>query len=312
MHLYASRPHYLDHMLPIWDALERPERPMVARGLLDYPPARERGAVAVYGGRGPTLVAGWPDLYRARGLGYGPFVYMQHGAGQSYHGDPSSAGSHSYAGAPDHDDVALFIVPGPDPARRWRERYPDAKVVECGNTKPLPAREGERGRVVAVTFHWPCAIIPEAGSAWREYRGALLDLAKRYQVLGHWHPRWGDTLRRWYADHGIEPVASLEEVARRADLLVADNTSAIFEFADTGRPVLLMDSARYRRHVSHGLRFWDAAHVGLHVNDPTRLCESVHMALLDPPGVRWGRQHALSMVYAPGGTRAAAEAIAAM
>jgi len=285
---------------------------MVDRSVSGHPGASERGAMAVCRGRGAAIVAGWPDLYRARRLGYGPFVLLQHGAGQSYNGDRHSAGSHSYAGARDHDDVAVFVVPGPDPAKRWAERYPEARVVQSGNMKPLPAREGEPGRVVAVTFHWPCAIIPEAGTAWRHYSRAVIALAERTPLLGHWHPRWGDHLRRWYEDNGIEPVVSLDEVARRSDLLVADNTSAIFEYADTGRPVLLLNSPRYRRHVQHGLRFWDASHVGIQVDDPERLWEGVRMALADPPGMRWARRQALSMVYAPGGTRAVVEAIEAM
>lgn len=312
MDAIAGRPNYLDHIAPVWDALGRPGRLLTDRSVVGYPAAIERGAQAVQRGRGAALVASWFDLHRGRSLGYGPFVLMQHGSGQSYHGDPRGTRSHSYAGAPDHEDVALFIVPGPDPARRWRERYPDTPVVTAGNVKPLPVREGEPGRVVAVTFHWPCSLIPEAGSAWREFRDALPALARRYHVLGHWHPRWGDVLRVWYEAHGIEPVRSLDDVARRADVLVADNTSAIYEFAATGRPVVLLNSHRYRPDVQHGLRFWDASHVGLHVNDPAALADTIQTALLDPPGVRWAREHAVSMVYAPGGARVAAEAIAAM
>ncbi len=312
MDAYASRPHYLDHIAPVWDALGGSGRLMVDRGMREHPYAAERGAVTVHGGRGPCIVAGWADLFRARRLGYGPFVLLQHGAGQSYNGDPRSAGNHSYAGARDHGDVALFIVPGPDPARRWRARYPHSRVVEVGNTKPLPAREGPRDRVVAVTFHWPCALIPEAGTAWREYRDALPALTERWTVLGHWHPRWGDALRRWYEAHGIEPVASLTEVARRSDVLVADNTSAIYEYAATGRPVVLLNSRRYRRSVNHGLRFWDAAHVGLSVNSADGLASAIGTAYMDPPGLREARGQALALVYAPGDAATAAEAIAAM
>lgn len=312
MDAIVSRPHYLDHVLPVWDALGRPGRLLVDRSLSKRPDAMGRGAQALCRGRGPAIVAGWLDLHRARALGYGPFVLMQHGAGQSYPGDARSARSHSYAGARDHDDVALFVVPGPDPARRWAERYPTARIVMAGNLKPLPAREGEPGHVVAVTFHWPCALVPETGSAWHDFRDAVRELSIRATVLGHWHPRWGDHLRRWYESVGIEPVASLDEIARRSDVLVADNTSAIYEYADTGRPVVLMNSPRYRRDIDHGLRFWGASHVGLHVDDPARLWDGVRMAMVDPPGVRWARNHALSMVYAPGDTRAVVEAIEAM
>ena len=257
-------------------------------------------------------MAGYPDLFRARRLGYGPFVLMQHGAGQSYHGDRRSAGNQSYAGAKDHDDVVLFIVPGPDPARWWAARYPDARVCIAGNVKPLPAREGGRSRVVAVTFHWPCALIPEVGSAWREFRDATAALAERWTVLGHWHPRWGSILRAWYAGHGIEPVADLADVARRSDVLIADNTSALYEYAATDRPVIVLNSRRYRRDVHHGLRFWDASFVGLQVDDPARLAEAVTTAYMDPPGLAADRRAAVGLVYAPGDAGVAAAAIAAM
>lgn len=312
MHAFASRPHYLDHLGVVWDALGAPEPVMVDRGLLGYAEETQRAATAVLRGRGACVVAGYTDLFRARRLGYGPFVMLQHGAGQSYHGDPRGAGNPSYAGGCDHDDVALFVVPGPDPERRWRERYPSTPVVCSGNLRPLPGRVGEPGKTVAVTFHWPCGLVPETRSAWREYRDALPGLTERWTVLGHWHPRWGDVLRRWYEEHGIEPVADIAEVARRADLLVADNTSAIFEWAATGRPVVVLNASRYRKRVAHGLRFWEASTVGVQVERTADLEAAVSMGLMDPRGLREERARCVGMVYGAGSARLAAEAIARM
>jgi hypothetical protein len=311
MMAYASRSHYLAHIAPVYDALRRPKSLAVTRDLSGHPLARDRGAGAVRRGVGPCIVAGYADLFRARRLGYGPFVLMQHGAGQSYNGDPRSAGNHSYAGAKGHEDVALFIVPGPDPAARWQAAYPRTPVVMAGNLRPLPEK-ASRDRTIAVTFHWPCGLIPEAGTAWPEYRDALPALLARWHVLGHWHPRWGSAVRDWYVRHGIEPVESLTEVALRADVLVADNTSALYEFAATGRPVVVMDSRRYRRDVHHGLRFWSASYVGVRVDDPRDLADAIGTAYMDPPGLRADRRAAVGMVYSVPDLRGAAEAIAAM
>lgn len=308
----ASRPHYLAHIAPVWDALGAPGRLQVDRDLLGHPDAVSRGAEAVRRGAGAALVAGYFDLFRARRMGYGPFVLMQHGAGQSYHGDRRSAGNPAYAGGKGLDDVRLFLVPGADPAARFRAVYPDTRVASVGLLRPLAARVGDPDGTVAVTFHWPCGLIPETGSAWREYRAALPALAERFHVIGHWHPRWGDNLRRQYEAVGIEPVASLDEVARRADVLVADNTSALFEWAATDRPVTLLNSTRYRRGVRHGMRFWDASVMGLQVDEPDRLPDAVHMSLVDPPGVRLARREVVRGVYAGDGAAAAAEAIAAV
>jgi len=309
---YASRPHYLAHLGAVWDALGAPQPVAVPRELLGYAERSGRAAQPVTRGRGPCVVAGYVDLFRARRLGYGPFAMLQHGAGQSYHGDPRSAGNPHYAGGRDHEDVRVFVVPGPDPARRWAERYPAAKVVVVGNLTPLPAREGEAGKVVAVAFHWPCGLVPETRSAWRDFRTALPAIAARWTVLGHWHPRWGDLLRREYDRLGIEPVADLREVARRADLLVADNSSALFEWAETGRPVVVLNGSRYRKDAHHGLRFWEAATVGVQVERPESLEAAVGLGLLDPRGLRAERARCVGIVYGAGSARPAAEAIAAM
>lgn len=311
MRAFASRPHYLDHVAPVWEALGATLPIMVDRDLLRHAEGTGRAATPVLGGKGPLIVAGYSDLFRARRLGWGPFIMLQHGAGQSYHGDPRSAGNPSYPGGVDHADVALFIVPGDDPAARWREAYPAARVVVAGLPKPVPPRVGPPGATVGVTFHWDCPLVPETRSAWREFRDTLPSLAERFHVLGHWHPRWGDVLRRWYEAHGIEAVADLAEVGRRGDVLVADNTSAVFELAATGRPVVLMRSAHYRPGIRHGLRFWDAATVGQEVR-PEGLAAAVATALLDPPGLRQERARVVGMVYGPGGAREAAEAIAQM
>jgi CDP-glycerol glycerophosphotransferase (TagB/SpsB family) len=94
---------------------------------------------------------------------------------------------------------------------------------------------------------------------------------------------------------GIEVVQEFDEVCRRADLLVADNTSVIYEFAATGRPVVLLDPPWYDRNVGHGLRFWTASHVGLHVTDPRTLTDMVTEAL---SARHWRDQEdALDMVF---------------
>lgn len=317
MDAFASMPHYLDHIAPVWRLLgDAAGTFYAARGLLPHATALRLSVAPAHAGSGPMIVAGYRDMFRARRLGYGPFVMMQHGAGQSYGGDPRSARNQAYAGGKDNDDVALFLVPGPHPAARWREAYPDARVVEVGNVKPLPAleaRPGDGKHVVAVTFHWPCGLIPETGTAWRTFRDTLPFLDERWEVIGTGHPRWfADTLAPWYHAHGIEPVASLEEVARRADVLVGDNTSAIFEFAAGDRPIVILNSPAYRRGVAHGLRFWDAATLGVQVDRPDGLIGAVRLALLDPPGLRAERARVLAMVYAGGGAPAAAEAIRAL
>ena len=263
--IYAARPHYADHLAA------------VDIGDLDV-----------------ALVASYVDVVRARQGGQRRIALMQHGIGQSYD-DRNPA----YPGGRDNDDVGLFLVPGETPARRWREAYPRARVEVVGSPRldDLPARIPDGMTTVAVSFHWRLGSVPEARHAFDHYRSAIDGLAREFHVIGHGHPR-ATRLPRFYAKHGIEYVADFSEVCRRADVLVFDNTSAGYEFASTGRPVVLMNAPGYRRDVEHGLRFWEASGVGVQVDDSADLTPAVHRALERRDEDVQRRELALDVVYA--------------
>lgn len=254
------------------------------------------------------LVSSYGDLVKAQRAGYRRIVLTQHGAGQSY-----SDRHPSYPGGRDNDAVGLFLVPNEHAARRWRDAYPESAVAVVGSPRldTLPAREP--GPVtVAVSFHWDMRGIPEARSAFSAFSDAIVELAARFAVIGHSHPDRRN-MGNWYRRRGIEYVPDFDDVCRRADVYVCDNSSTIFEFAATGRPVVLMNAPWYRRDVNHGLRFWDAAGVGANVDDPDRLGQAVAEALEESPASAASREEALSHVYAyrSGGGHRAAETIAA-
>lgn len=263
--IYASRPHYAAHLAPI------------AIGDLDV-----------------ALVASYADLVAARRDGHRKIVLMQHGIGQSY-----SDTNPAYPGGRDNDDVGLFLVPGEQPAERWRHAYPRARVEVVGSPRldDLPRRSPGGPLTVAVSFHWRNGSVPEARNAFAHYRNAIVDLTRDFHVIGHGHPR-ATRLPRFYAKAGIEYVPSFDEVCRRADVLLFDNTSAGFEFAATGRPVVVLNSPDYRFSVKHGLRFWDAAMVGLNVWDPTALASTVDRALALQSIDVMNREESLDVVYA--------------
>jgi CDP-glycerol glycerophosphotransferase (TagB/SpsB family) len=74
----------------------------------------------------------------------------------------------------------------------------------------------------------------------------------------------------------------VQDVLAESDLVVADNTSVLFEAAAAGWPVVVLDSSRFRRSANHGLRFWDWADVGWRTSNPDNLVRSVEWAWDDP------------------------------
>lgn len=308
---YASRSWYMDHLVPIWRALPASARgrfylgPLVARLGEGLPGATTR--VIALEDDAPILTVAHGDHLTVRRAGRTRLALGQHGAGQSYAGAGGANADHqSYPGGRHQEDVSLFLVPNEHSARRSRDAYPGARVelVGCPKLDTLPRRRkqpDDDGRpVIAVSWHWDSRVIAkETQSAWRFYKSHIALLAKRRRLIGHGHPRYMDHLRAFYRYAGIEIVPSFDEVLRRADLYACDNSSSLFEFASTGRPVVVLNTPVYRRGVNHGLRFWDAANVGIQVDHGRDLGAAITRALEDPPDVAAARERALDIVYSP-------------
>lgn len=296
----ATEPHFLDHLAAVWSAL--PER---QRGRFAVKPeladrARALGInphASLPRTQRPVMVAAYGDLKRARVAGKRRIAFVEHGAGQSYSNDHPS-----YSGGADRGDVGIFLVPNQHAAERNRRRYPDipVRIVGCPKLDRLPKRSKRTDDrpTIAISFHWQCGVTLETRSAWRAFRSVIPTLARTYHVLGHAHPRMLDFVRPHYERAGIEVVPDFDDVCRRADLYICDNSSTVFEFAATGRPVMLLNAPWYRRRVKHGLRFWDAAGVGINVDRYSGLLPGIKRALADPPEVRRARQAALRIAYA--------------
>lgn len=328
----ACEVQFLDHLAPVWRAM--PDallgRFLVDRGLVDH--ARTLGIDAEPIDAGATrsirlpatrppqgrkaLVASYGDTKVARRLGYGDFAFLEHGIGQTYAGAGGVAARHpSYSGGGDRDDASIFIVPNESAAARWRTGYPAAQVevVGCPRLDDLPRRQPGPGPVVAISFHVPFNVAPETDTALGHFMGVLPDLAKAYTVIGHGHPKgdWPKRMQRIFARAGIPFVADFAQVCREADVYVCDNSSTIYEFAATGRPVVVLNSPRYRRNVEHGLRFWEASRVGVNVSQPGDLIDLVGIALMDDTTAQRDREAALDIAYAyrSGGADRAASAL---
>lgn len=323
---------FIDHVAPVWHALPDVRgRFLTDPSLISH--AHYRGidaevvdaqriraasdppkALRMYGPQ--AFVASIGDTKIGRRLGYRRFAFIEHGIGQAYLGGNRAAMRHpSYAGGMDREDTELFLVPNEYSASLWRNAYPTARVEVVGSPRldDLPARLPGPGPVVAISFHWPAFVAPEADTALGHYRNVLPDLAERFTVIGHAHPKgdWPERMKRIYDRYGIEFVRDFDDVLRRADVYVCDNSSSIYEFASTGRPVVVLNAPTYRRNVEHGLRFWEASFVGVNCDRAEDLVATVERALIDAEIDRDNREESLDIVYAhrSGGAERAAAAV---
>lgn len=322
----SSAPHYRAHLLPLWDALPGEVRGHRIDLDVDRGPETRHGAV---------LVASWRDMGWAVRRGYQRIALLEHGIGQSYIGSNNG----SYPGGRGREYVSLFLSPNEHAASRDRAAYPSARVEVVGDPRldTVPHKAGFNlspanmlllspslvvQPTICVSFHWDWSHIPETHSAFAAYKNALPALRERFHVIGHCHPKAVEAVTPWYRKLGIRYVADFDDVCRQADVYVAENTSTLYEFASTGRPVVVLNLPEYRRDVEHGLRFWAAANVGIQVDDPRRLADAVEEA-----GQRddfrsftyargqwpdWDREAALNIVYAVRTNVAAAAAAVVM
>jgi hypothetical protein len=283
----ATERHYLDHLLPVWERL-----PEEVKGTLYVGPRLDCRLPHVRSARvAPSdnllLVAGFADLQRSGGR---RAILMEHGAGQSYAGDPQAAKNPSYAGGGGRHNVVAFLCPNEYAARRNRAENPDriVRVVGSPRVAELQGRMTDRSQgerpVLAVSFHWDCVACPETRSAWAHFSPGLKKLADsgQFEVLGHAHPRLFRDVEAVYRRLGIEPVESFEEVLERADVYACDNSSTMYEFAYLRGPVVVLNAPWYRLDVDHGLRFWDAAGIGPQVFEADGIAAAATFALQEP------------------------------
>lgn len=264
LNVLATFPHYMDHMLPIIDALR--DRGVTVdvwstRRECDWGEYVHRSMIE-HRGRQLWLVASSIDAENCQGQ---RLVYLEHGAGQTYEGDVRSAGSVGYSSGR-LDDAVMFLCPNMFVLTRRRVNHRGVPALLVGSPKMDQfyrdtARRGVRQKTIAVAWHWDCHKCDESRSAWEYYRpmfnAYVLGMRRAgYRVVGHAHPRIAKRARWHYERHGIE-WWDHDQVLYEAAALVVDNSSIGYEFASLDRPVLWLDAPWYRHSVHHGLRFWE-------------------------------------------------------
>lgn len=286
--LVAEHQHYYDHLLQIWEALP-PNIKGINHGVTGNRTVNIVGDTRV-------LVAGYSDVIRYPTR---PVIYVEHGAGQSYLGLPTSVAPHysPLTRTKQHRNVVAFICPNDEVANRWTGNYDrPAFAVGCPKLDPWHAKlRGEpEPRTVAITFHWnpPASVwtvVPELQSGFAFYWPALRDATARWRadgwtVLGHAHPRAPEVTDFWRSE-GVEFINESAQLLDRATVLIADNTSVQAECMSLGRGVVWLNHPAYRREVEHCGRFWNwPKNSGLEINSTQDL---VALDLDSVPASTW-------------------------
>lgn len=301
----AGQSHFADHLAPVWHGLDPAERgrffcpsSLHRHLLVRHNIAAHRISGFVPPSPNPTVVAASSDMERVRSAGR-PVIFMEHGSGQSY-GDPSRS---SYIGALDRRGCILILTPSEATAERQRAATPDVLVEAVGCPKLDAWRRIEdiarpSPPVPAFTHHWDCKVAPETRSGWALYRSTYPEVAARWpEAIIHAHPRSVASTKRGMHNTGLRVELDFADVVAKADVLVCDNSSVMFEWAAIDRPVVVLDLPWYRHDVHHGGRFWEWADVGFRCGRPGDLIATVERAMEDPPAVAATRREIAAMVY---------------
>jgi hypothetical protein len=244
IHAVASTRQYRRHVEAVWKHLDPQLQGSFLTGRAATTKRLPPGDV--------VMVGGYFDIERAPQR----IIYVEHGAGQAYAGEGKR--HPCYHGAAHPARVIGYISPSRRVADSWgRPAYAaGCPALDWASHAVSPRK------VAAFTFHFEArSVAPEARSAreyWVEDLHNMVALLQSYgyEVIGTWHPRDPVGHRIW-RNIGIEGVQDPDEVLKRSQLVIADNSSLMFEAALLGRSVVALNAPWYRKDVEHGLRFWD-------------------------------------------------------
>ncbi len=220
-----------------------------------------------------------------------PCVYVEHGAGQSYESDDRTRSHPSYSTGI-IPNAALYLCPNFFVQARRQRVHPEAAAVVVGSPRldqyPIGKHAGVDYSTVAFAFHWNAELIPETMGVLDLFLPHATTIALRLRRAGflpvaHAHPRIAKRARWHLERHGFE-WWDVDDVMTKAAVLVADNTSLLYEFAHVDRPIVVMNHPEYRRHVHHGLRFWEFI-PGEQVDDIENVVDAVLRAAREDPAV---------------------------
>lgn len=279
--VYASENHYVDHIAPIWLKLPDKYRGTFYVSKNSYQKAQSYNIDSIISL--PigllTLVASYGDYRKTNGH----VIFMEHGIGNTYSNDHPS-----YAGGMGKDRVVLFLNQHYYTQEKNINAYPSAKQAIIGTPKldsinrDLNFTFNDKPNI-CLSFHWDCNVAPETKTAFEHYRGIIpfINMNKNFNLFFHGHPRDEKVWDNYCKKNNIKRIKDLSKVFEIADIYICDNSSSMYEFAATGKPVIVLNAPWYRKDINHGIRFWEFI-LGPQVDYPKDLFAVIDYMIKNP------------------------------
>jgi len=320
----VSMARMADHLAPVWRKLPEnvrgtfwvhdralKETQRNHRDIFFQSFRNKTGAMMLKGYRYPVITSCGGSISSIVRSGRQPII-MEHSCGDTF-GFPRVLSPMSLikSTAKYYDKTLLYLAPGYHAAEIFKKNRPGipVEIIGCPKLDKWHKKIGEKERndppVVVISFtwdwqdkHWSSRYAKLIKGAWSHYVNYLPKLLDQSWVLyGNCHPKMTKKAKGIFAHLGIPFIERFDEVLEKADLYICDISSTIFEFASTGRPVILLNAPWHDKKVKQGLRFWKAADVGIQVDGPNELIPAIERALEDPPEVQRRREEILDYVY---------------
>lgn len=289
---YASEIQYFDHMIPIWNKLEDKYKGTfnVSLSVLEQRKLKYGEFYLNRPSDNLTLVASWKDYCETKG----DVIFMEHGIGHNY-GNEHPA----YVGGKGKDRVVMFLNQHNLSQTTNRKAYPNAinEIIgtpKMDNINSIDKKPNVKP-IVCISFHWDCFVCNNTRSAYYYYKDVISELAKNkeYTLIAHGHPR-GDW--KMMELNGIKFYSDLNDIMNIADVYVNDNSSSMYEFMLTGKPVIVLNCPLYDRKKDTGIRFWRYIG-GMQVNNPCELHNTIMHTINHPDHLESTRKDIVNELY---------------
>lgn len=280
---FANTVQYIEHLLPLFNAFKEEDKIFLApkelksnlptqntllysqeRDLITYIKdlvSKDKNTLCV--------VASYGSVRRLSKKDYPvlQFILLEHGAGQIYQSEVPGWARGSFRHS---NRIKLFLGTNKFCVEAFKKNNNDitSYIVGCPKLDNIETQINDYNNpLVVFSWHWDCDSIPETRSGFNFWAEEVLtlhkDKDKKFRIAIHGHPRLQDQTKAFCMKHQIDFIKTFDYVLKYANIYVVDNSSTLYEFAATTKPVILLNNPFYRRDVEHGMRFWEHVDLGL-------------------------------------------------